>query len=627
MQNVAKILLYLNGYWRYALLNILFNLFSSVFSLLSIGMLFPFLQILFLDDVSRLEGVVAKGAPVLNFSADAIIDYLNFILAETILEHDKLFALTWVCLFVVIGIFLKNLTRYLAVYFLAPVRNGIVRDLRNKIFKKTLELPLSFYSEERKGDIMSRMTADVKEVEWSVLNSIEMLFRDPVNIIIFLVSMFMISLPLTFFVFGMLALTGLIIGTAAKGLRKTSLREKEQMGLMLSVIEETISGLRIIFAFNAQKITDEKFRKVNDTYTRHMIKMYRLADLASPLSEFLGVAVFTTVLYFGGKLVLGEEPSMTGALFITYIAIFAQLIPPAKSLTTAYYTVQKGIASMERINKILDADISIREIEKPEPVLPFEKEIEYKSVSFAYRKTILPMQPAGVVAADSSRVLNDINLKIPRGKTIALVGQSGSGKSTLADLLPRFYDADKGEILIDGKNIRNMKIDGLRSLFGIVTQESILFNDTVFNNIAFGMKTVNEADVMVAARVANAHDFIMEMPEKYHTNIGDRGSKLSGGQRQRLSIARAVLKNPPILILDEATSALDTESERLVQDALNNLIKNRTSIVIAHRLSTIQNADEIVVIEKGKIAERGSHEELLNKNGSYKKLYDLQSFQ
>lgn len=615
VQNVTKILRYLEGYWRFASLNIVFNLFSSAFSLFSIGMLLPFLQILFLNDLSILENTVARGAPAIKFSASAIIDYINFFLAQTILSHDKMFALTWVCIFVIIGIFFKNLTRYFAVFFLAPLRNGIVRDLRNKIFKKSMELPLSFYSEERKGDMMSRMTADVKEVEWSVLNSIEMLFRDPVNIAIFLVSMFFLSVPLTLFVFAMLAIAGFIIGTITKSLKKTSLREKEQMGMMLSIIDETLGGLRIIFAFNAQKSTEEKFRKVNEAYTKHMVKMYRLVDLASPMSEFLGVTVFATVLYFGGKLVLGDDPSMTGALFITYIAIFAQLIPPAKSLTTAYYTVQKGIASMERINKILDADISIREIEKPEPVMPFEKEIEYKNVSFAYRK------------GDQGLVLDNINLKIPKGKTIAMVGQSGSGKSTLADLLPRFYDADEGEILIDGKNIRNMKIKGLRSLFGIVTQESILFNDTVFNNIAFGLETVSENDVISAAKVANAHDFIMEMPGKYQTNIGDRGSKLSGGQRQRLSIARAVLKNPSILILDEATSALDTESERLVQEALYNLIKNRTSLVIAHRLSTIQNADEIVVIEKGKIVERGNHEELLHKNGTYKKLYDLQTFQ
>lgn len=627
MQNVSKILRYLKGYGRFLSLNILFNLLSSVFSLFSIGMLFPFLQILFLDDLSKLEKLVAKGIPALEFSAGSMIDSVNYLLAITVLNNGKLFALTWVCVFVVAGIFLKNLTRYLAVYFLAPVRNGIVKDLRNKIFRKTLDLPLSFYSEERKGDIMSRMTADVKEVEWSVLNSIEMLFRDPVNIIIFLVSMFMISTTLTLFVFGMLIATGLIIGTVAKSLKKTSLREKEQMGLMLSIIEETIGGLRIIFAFNAQHSVDKKFREVNEAYTRHMVKMYRLVDLASPLSEFLGVAVFTTVLYFGGKLVLGDDPTMTGALFITYIAIFAQLIPPAKSLTTAYYTVQKGIASMERINKILDADVTIKEIENPLPVSSFEKDIEFRNVSFAYRKTLPAGLPVSPGKKDLSLVLNDINLKIQKGKTIALVGQSGSGKSTLADLLPRFYDPDQGVLLIDGKNIRDMEMKGLRSLFGIVTQESILFNDTVFNNIAFGMENASEKDVVNAAMVANAHGFIMEMPDKYQTNIGDRGAKMSGGQRQRLSIARAILKNPPILILDEATSALDTESERLVQEALNHLIKNRTTLVIAHRLSTIQNADEIIVIENGSIAERGSHNVLLSQNGTYKKLYELQSFQ
>ncbi len=614
MKNIKRIIAFLNGYRGFASLNIVFNLFSTVFSLFSISMLLPFMQILFLDDTTKLRDAFDKGLPVFRLSADSLVDTINYALAAIVLTEGKMRAVEWICIFVVVSIFLKNFFRYAAIYYLAPIRNGVVKDLRNLVFGKTLELPLSYYSDERKGDIMSRMTSDVKEVEWSVMNSLEMIFRDPVTIFLFLGAMFLISVPLTLFVFVLLTLAGFIIGTLAKSLRKSSAKEKEQMGLIVSIIEETLGGLRIIFAFNAEKGVNKNFREVNEVYTRQMIKMYRKTDLASPLSEFLGVTVFAAVLYFGGKLVLGENPVMTGAVFLTYIAIFSQLIPPAKSFTTAYYNIQKGAVSLDRINKILDAEITIKDSENPQRITSFEKEIEYKNISFAYRK------------GDQGWVLQNINLKIPKGKTIALVGQSGSGKSTLSDLLPRFYDADSGDILIDGKNIRNIKINDLRALMGIVIQESILFNDTVMNNIALGMTNVHEQDVIAAAKIANAHDFIMQMPAGYQTNIGDRGSKMSGGQRQRISIARAVLKNPPILILDEATSALDTESERLVQEALNNLMKNRTSIVIAHRLSTIQHADEIIVLHKGEITERGNHAALLSLNGTYKKLYDMQLF-
>ena len=504
--------------------------------------------------------------------------------------------------------------RYLGMFFIAPIRNGVVRDMRNKMYDKVLNLPLSYYSEERKGDIMSRMTVDVQEIEWSIMQSLEMIFREPITMLMFLTTMVIISPQLSLFSLVLLPLSGLLIGRIGKSLRRSSSKSKEKMGILLSMMEETLGGLRIIKGFNAEKKMNGHFRNENQQYTDISVKVYRKTDLSSPLSEFLGVTVLVVVLYFGGKLVLSNDPSLNGSLLIFYIAIFSQLLPPAKSFTTAYYSVQKGLASAERIDKILEAEVTIRDNVNARSKKSFEKEIEYKNVSFAYRE------------AQVGWVLNDINLKIEKGKTIALVGQSGSGKTTLADMLPRFYDPSQGSILIDGIDIKELKLQDLRELMGIVTQESILFNDTVYGNIAFGMEHVTEQQVMEAAKIANAHEFISQMPEGYHTNIGDRGSKLSGGQRQRISIARAVLKNPPILILDEATSALDTESERLVQDALNKLMKNRTSVVIAHRLSTIQHADEIIVMQKGQLIERGTHTALLQRNGAYKKLHDLQAF-
>ena len=539
---------------------------------------------------------------------------MNYQLAERIDKFGKLDALIMICLFIIITIFLKNLFRYLGMFFIAPIRNGVVRDMRNKMYDKVLNLPLSYYSEERKGDIMSRMTVDVQEIEWSIMQSLEMIFREPITMLMFLTTMVIISPQLSLFSLVLLPLSGLLIGRIGKSLRRSSSKSKEKMGILLSMMEETLGGLRIIKGFNAEKKMNGHFRNENQQYTDISVKVYRKTDLSSPLSEFLGVTVLVVVLYFGGKLVLSNDPSLNGSLLIFYIAIFSQLLPPAKSFTTAYYSVQKGLASAERIDKILEAEVTIRDNVNARSKKSFEKEIEYKNVSFAYRE------------AQVGWVLNDINLKIEKGKTIALVGQSGSGKTTLADMLPRFYDPSQGSILIDGIDIKELKLQDLRELMGIVTQESILFNDTVYGNIAFGMEHVTEQQVMEAAKIANAHEFISQMPEGYHTNIGDRGSKLSGGQRQGISIARAVLKNPPILILDEATSALDTESERLVQDALNKLMKNRTSVVIAHRLSTIQHADEIIVMQKGQLIERGTHTALLQRNGAYKKLHDLQAF-
>jgi ATP-binding cassette, subfamily B, bacterial MsbA len=614
MKDIIRVLKFAANYKKYAFLNVLFNVFFAIFSVFSLALLKPFLDLIFTNDDSLYQTILSKGEPVLKLSAESVVDYFNYTITKLIVEYGKMEALVFICLLVLLMIFLKNASKYMGMFFLANIRNGVVKDLRNEIYDKLLVLPLSFFSSERKGDIMSRMNNDVKEVEWSVMNSLEMLFREPLSFIFYLAVLVWISPQLTLFVFILLPLMGLIIGRIAKSLRKTTTKEKEMAGLLMSIIEETLSGLRIIKAFNAESRTSNRFKKVNEDYTNYMITIYRRVDLSNPLSEFLGVILLIVIMYFGGMLVLGKDPSLTASSFLTFIAIFSQLIPPAKALTTAYFNIQKGIASLERIKMITHAEVNIKDPEHPKSLTDFNNAIEYRNVSFGYTR------------GDDGYVLSRINLKIEKGKTIALVGQSGSGKSTLADMLPRFYDPDEGAVLIDGLDIRECRLSEVRNLMGIVTQESILFNDTIYNNIAFGIPGVTESDVKRAAQIANADEFIMQTPLGYQTNIGDRGGKLSGGQRQRISIARAVLKNPPILILDEATSALDTESERLVQDALAKLMKNRTSLVIAHRLSTIQHADEIIVLSKGEIMERGTHNELLAKGGIYSKLFDMQSF-
>lgn len=605
VKNLLNILKYIIPYWGFAALNVLFNILSVIFSLFSLTMIIPFLTILF--DKTK----IVTSAPPFAFNKDAIIENFNFEISKIILEKGEVQALLFISILVIILFFLKNVFRYFAMFFLAIVRNGVVRDLRNQIFYKILILPLAYFTEQKKGDIISRMTADVQEIEWSIMSSLEMLFREPITLIAFLVTLFIISPLLTVFVIVLLPVTGFLIAQIGKSLKRTSRKGQKKMGGLLSIIEETISGLRIIKAFNAIRSVNQKFGDHNQDYTKVMIRLYRKRDLASPLSEFLGVVVMVIIMWYGGKLVLGPHSNLSAEVFIFYITVFSQLIQPAKAVTTAFYNIQKGVASVERVKEVLDADEVIQEKAEPLDKSDFKERIEYSDVTFKY---------------ETEEVLRNVDLKIDKGKTIAIVGHSGAGKTTLVDLLPRFYDCVTGEIRIDGIPIKDLRINDLRGLMGIVTQESILFNDTIFNNIAFGMKDVKEEDVIAAAKVANAHEFIIKTEKGYYTNIGDSGSKLSGGQRQRLSIARAVLKNPPILILDEATSALDTESERLVQDALIKLMENRTSLVIAHRLSTIQYADEIIVLDKGRIVERGTHSKLLELNAVYKKLYDLQSF-
>lgn len=605
MKRFFEILRYVKNYLGFASLNVMFNVLSVIFNLFSLTMIIPFLQLLF--DKTKL----VYEAPELALNTTSVVSYFNYIISSIIIEKGEINALMFISVMVVILFFLKNLSRYMAMFFLAPLRNGVVQDIRNDIYKRILILPLAYFSEQRKGDIMSRITNDVMNIEWSIMQSLEMLFREPLTIIIFMITLVLISPTLTLFVVILLPVTGILIAQVGKSLRRTSAKSQKQLGVILSIVEETISGLRIIKGFNAIAKTDEKFREQNSRLTKIMTRLYRKRDLASPMSEFLSTLVLVVILWFGGQLVLNNTSSLEPTVFIFYVVVFSQLIVPAKAFTEAYYNVQKGVASAERIHEIIDAEEMIEE--KPDALAKkdFNEEIVYQNVSFAYEK---------------ESVLKDINLKIGKGKMIALVGSSGSGKSTMVDLLPRFYDCTSGEILVDGVAVKDLKINDLRGLMGIVTQETILFNDTVFNNIAFGMENVEMKDVVAAAKIANAHEFIENMPGGYETNIGDRGVKMSGGQRQRISIARAVLKNPPVMILDEATSALDTESERLVQDALFKLMQNRTSVVIAHRLSTIQNANEIVVMDKGRIVERGNHNELLQKNGVYKKLIDLQSF-
>jgi subfamily B ATP-binding cassette protein MsbA len=608
VKEYLRLLRYVKAYKGYALLNILFNILSVIFSLFSLTMVIPVLSVLF-EETPK-----AYLPEPLKFSVNSITNNFNYYLSNYILENGKLEALTMLCLLIVILFFLKNLFRYLGMFFIAPIRNGVVRDLRNKMYQKILMLPLTYFSEERKGDLISRMTSDVQQIEWSIMQSLEVIFREPFTVIVFLGTMILISPQLSLFVFILLPIAGLLIGQIGKTLRRTSSKGQAKMGTLLSTIEETLSGLRIIKGFTAEKFSEKKFSHMNDEYSHLMNRLYRKRDLSSPLSEFMGAVVLATVTYFGGKLILGDVKMLETKAFFGFIVIFSQLIPPAKSFTEAYSNVQRGLASAERINSVLDAEITISDQPDAKIISAFNSEIRYNNVSFAYYK------------GGAGWAVKDIDLTIQKGKTIALVGQSGSGKTTLADLLPRFYDTDQGGIYIDGINIREYKMKDLRQLMGIVSQESILFNDTVLNNIAFGIDNVKKDDVIAASKIANAHDFIMQMPDGYETNVGDRGGKMSGGQRQRISIARAILKNPPILILDEATSALDTESERLVQDALIHLMQNRTTLVIAHRLSTIQHADEIIVMQKGEIIERGKHAELLARGGVYKKLYDLQSF-
>lgn len=586
--------------------SIFFNFLHAIFGSMSIAMLIPVLGIIFNNQQEVLEKMPFA------FDMTTLKHLFNYYITLIKTSYGASATLLFVGSIAVLATALKTGFAYLGAYELIYIRNGVVRDIRRKIYLKILSLPLPFFSAERKGDIISRMTGDVQEVEGSVMSSLDMFFQSPILILVYLATMLIMSWQLTLFVFILLPLMGLLIGKVGKNLKRHSWEGQTKMGEILSLMEETLSGLRIIKAFNAEKKMEQKFSDENEEYRRIQNRLMRRRSLAHPMSEFLGTIVIVVILWFGGTLVLRHQGSLSAEEFIAYIALFYCIINPAKNLTNAYYSIQKGLAAMDRIDMILVAESSIQEPANPQTLDNFKNKIEYKQVGFAYNESI--------------QVLKNISLTIPKGKTIALVGQSGSGKSTFVDLLPRFYDVNSGAITIDGMDIRNLSFYNLRELMGNVNQDPILFNDTIYNNIAFGVENATPEEVENAARIANAHDFIIQSEHGYQTTIGDRGGKLSGGQRQRLSIARAVLKNPPIMILDEATSALDTESEKLVQEALDNLMKNRTSIVIAHRLSTIKNADMICVFHEGEIVENGTHEELLQLNGIYTKLYSMQNF-
>lgn len=571
----------------------------------SLTMAIPFLGILF-DN----QPLITETVPW-SLSIDSLMHNFNYFLSSIVINGGREDALVYISVFVVVTVLLKTGFQYMARYVMASVRTGVMKDLRNSVYKKITKLHLAFFTNERKGDIISRMTNDVNEVEFSIVQSVEIIFKEPMTIIVYVIALLYISPELSVFMLVMLPLTGLIIGRIGKSLRKKSVIAQNKLGDLISIIEETLGGMRIIKVFNAQKRMSDSFTSQNESYNKVLIRIWRKRDLASPLSEFLGTMVVVIIMWYGGKMVLSGGTNVTSQEFIGYLIVFSQIINPAKAFSLAYYNIQKGMASADRINFILKAEQKIKSPKNPTPFTEFKQHIEYKNVSFRYVEDL---------------VLKNINLSIEKGKTIALVGQSGSGKSTMVDLLPRLHDVGEGQILIDGIDIRDMDTKELRSKMGIVNQEPILFNDTIFNNIAFGFEEATMEQVVEAAKIANAHEFILATPEGYDSIIGDRGSKLSGGQRQRLSIARAVLANPPILILDEATSALDTESERLVQEAITRVMENRTSVIIAHRLSTIVHADIICVMRDGEIVESGSHTELIAINGVYRKLHDLQIF-
>ena len=590
--------------------NLFFNILSTILSLFSFATIIPVLQILF--GLSELEVVYMplEDVATMQQTFQVLKNNLYYLLQVQIATHGAQYVLLLLggCLVLLTG--LKCFTAWLANYFMVPIRTGVLRDLRAQLYRKVVSLPIGFFTEERKGDVMSRMTNDVNEVEASIMSTLDMLFKDPIMMLVYLITLFTISWQLTLFVLILLPIAGLLIGRIGRSLKRASTKGQEQNAEILTQIDETLGGLRVVKAFNAESKLTHRFLNLINATRATFNRINRRYYLAHPVSEFFGTALIAILLWFGGTLILGEHSSIDAATFIYYLVIFYSIIGPAKDLSKATYGIRRGMASLERIDKILNTETTIREVENPKQIADFQSLIRYEDVSFSYQ-------------ADRP-VLQHINLDIHKGQTIALVGQSGSGKTTMADLLPRFYDPIAGRITIDGVDIRDIKTFDLRALMGNVNQEAILFNDTFYNNITFGVESATMEEVRQAARIANADDFIMATPDQYQTTIGDRGSRLSGGQRQRISIARAILKNPPILILDEATSALDTESEKLVQEALENLMKDRTTLVVAHRLSTIRNADLICVLHEGQIVERGTHDQLFELNGYYRRLIEMQ---
>lgn len=609
MKSLIRIIKLTFNYKKYIAGSIFFNLLSTFFGLFSFVLLAPLLDVIFNKTDDYYTEVVEKGAPVFKFSSDYFVDFINYQLADLIINETKVYALVSVCMVIGVAVLLKNVFVYVSTLFVSVVVNRSIGDVRNRIYNTLMYLPVSYLSEERKGEVISKTSNDVQEIEWSMLSAIIGIFREPINILVFLVTLFAMSIELSLFIVIFLPITGVIISLISKSLKKNTKSAQEHFGRLIATLEESLNGFKLIKAFSNEHRFIRKFEETNGEFIKNKTKAYRKADLASPTSEFLGVIAVISVLWYGGSLVF--EGEMQASFFITYIILFSQLINPLKTLSKAIYDSQKGNSALDRIEEIYKAKAADTILDGRISKYVLEQDVSVRHISFSYKK---------------EKVLDDVSFTVRRGRTVALVGQSGSGKSTIANLIPRFYDVQEGRIEIDNVDIKNLKLDSLRGLIGMVTQESILFNDTVTNNIVFGDEAVDQNKLIEAAKIANAHEFISELENGYDTNIGDGGNKLSGGQRQRLSIARAIYKNPPILILDEATSALDTESEKLVQDALNKLMKNRTSIVIAHRLSTIQHADEIIVLQRGKVVERGNHQELMDKNGTYRKLVEMQSF-
>jgi len=605
MGKYARIFAYLSRYRGQLFAYVVCILLSTVFSILSIGMLMPFLDLIFTGKSSTLELAAQsqEGSDLMTWVRLRMNDVARA-------NNDNPMAVLWlICGFMLGSILLKNLFLYLSLYILNPLKNRVVTGFRADLFDKVLHLPIGYFTEQRKGDLMSRITNDITEVENSIVGTLEGWIKDPLQIILTLISLLILSTQLTLFLLVILPVVGLVIGRISRSLRKQSMAAAEKQGEAVSVLDETLGGLRVIKAFNAEKLLRRKFSGINESLLTVKNRINRRRDLASPISETMGVFVFCCILLYGGFLIFSKKSVLEGAMFMTYLGMFYNIINPAKNLSQAFYNIQKGSAAIGRIEEVLNAPISIEDLPSARTLTQFNKSIEFRNVTFRY---------------DDVTVLDNINLAVKKGTTVALVGSSGAGKSTLADLIPRFHDVTEGALLIDGVNIKEYSLESVRALMGIVTQEPILFNDTIAANISLGSPADDMDSIEEAARVANAHNFITSKEEGYQTNIGDRGTKLSGGERQRLTIARAVLKNPPILILDEATSSLDTESEKLVQDAINHVMENRTTIVIAHRLSTVRHADEIVVLQKGKIIQRGRHDDLIEQEGLYKRLVEMQ---